>query len=336
MNIKKTSQPEITYPPRQRGHRLWAIRFALLLGLPLIFYYGYCWGMWGRSSLLLQYLFQCGCPPASEEARYPDEVDVVIPACRNVNAGVWLLPSGRFLYFREEKSGPVSAYFLDLQTMERIKVTNQPFSSFLTDELWFVNKGTEDYILDRTTGKQYPIKIFRLWQADSYVNGVPNMDLLVAALHRAKQVFFIQDYDEVVVLSESFQINLTQNFSFSLSDIPGWDSDRVERFLNENNVRYQSILPYFPHEVVSPDGKFVARDDGIYLVGNNQIIVKIPPFGVRGWISNGSGVIYSSDGRCLIHRFLPFADDTGCVIEVPQPVILLRVPEEYLLPAQTP
>ena len=41
----------------------------------------------------------------------------------------------------------------------------------------------------------------------------------------------------------------------------------------------------------------------------------------------------SSSGRCLVHTFIPFADDTGCLTEVAPPVLLLKVPEEYLLSA---
>lgn len=95
---KETLKTETGYTSKPRGYRFWLSCFTLLLGLPLLLYYGYCWGLWGRSSLLLQYLFQCSCPSASEEARYPEQVDVVVPACRYVTTR--LLPGGRFLYIR--------------------------------------------------------------------------------------------------------------------------------------------------------------------------------------------------------------------------------------------
>ena len=151
----KTLQAETHSTTKRRGFRFWISRFALVFGLGVLFYYGYCFGLWGRSSLLLQYLFQCSCPVTSEEARYPKQVDVIVPACRPARAR--LSPSGRFLYVREDKSGITTAYLLDLQTMKRIDVTNQLFSSFLTDELWFVESGLEYYITDPTTGMQYPI-----------------------------------------------------------------------------------------------------------------------------------------------------------------------------------
>ncbi len=331
----KNMQAETTHPSKRRGYRFWISRFALLLGLPLLLYYGYCWGLWGRSSLLLQYLFQCSCPPASEEARYPRQVDVIISACHNVNAGVKLSPSGRFLYLREEDSGIATAYLLDLQTMERIKVTDQSFSSFLTDDLWFVESGIEGHIIDRTTGTQYPIKTFRFWRENAYVNGKPNLELLVNALHQIEQIFFTQNNDTVIILMPNFSANLEQNFTFDRSDVPGGDSNRVEKFLRENNINYQTVLADFPDEAISPNGKFAARADGIYLVETNQLIVKAHPSLVRGWTYDGLGVIYATS-RCLFRIGFPFADDTGCFRRVPQPVLKLKIPEEYLLPPETP
>lgn len=99
---------------------------------------------------MLQQLFLCNCPPASEEARYPKEVDVIIRACQRINTVVSLLPRGRFLYLRKETEGSTSTQLLDLQTMERTKVTDRRFSSFLTDDLWFDKGGVEGTILDRT------------------------------------------------------------------------------------------------------------------------------------------------------------------------------------------
>ena len=331
-----TLQAKTTQDSQRGGYRFGLSGFGLLLGLGVLFYYGYCWGWLGRSSLLLQYLFQCNCPPASEEARYQDNVDVIISACSNVNASVRLLPSGRFLYLREENSGFASAYLFDLQTLERIRVTDQPFLSFLTDDLWFVESGIENHLIDRTIGKQYPIKIFRFWQDNAYVNGEPNLELLVNALHQAEQVFFTQNNDMVVVLMNNFSTNLEQNFTFDRSDVPEGDSNKVEQFLRKNNIDYQTIVSNYPHEVISPNGSLIARDEGIYVIGANQMIVPAPPSLVRGWTSDGQGVIYSSGGRCLIRRFEPFADDIGCAVKVPQPVIRLKVPEEYILPAQTP
>ena len=83
----------------QQADRILISGWVILLALSLL-YFGYCWGWWGRSSLFLQYLFQCNCPETSEEARYSSQVDVIVSACSHVNSR--LLPSGDLLYVQEE------------------------------------------------------------------------------------------------------------------------------------------------------------------------------------------------------------------------------------------
>lgn len=316
--------------PKQWELQFWLGCFALLLLSPFLFYYGYCWGLWGRNSLLFQYLFQCNCPASSEETRYPKEVDIIISACQP--GYIELSPSGRLLYVRYK----ALTYLLDLQTRQRIDISNQPPSSFLTDNLGFIEDGITDYVIDRTTGKQYPIKAFRFWRENTYVNGKPNLEMLISSLHQAEQVFLTQNFSTVVVLMPDFFTDPEQSFTFSLFDFPAWDHHRVEQFLQENNIIYQIIPPSYPHEVRSRDGRFIARDDGIYLVKTNQIIVKAPVSFVRGWVDDGRGVIYAAPRRCLLTLGFPMMDDSWCEIEVPQPVLLLKVPEEYLLSKQTP
>jgi len=265
----KSRQAKTDYIARQQRYRVWLSYFAVILALGVLLYYGYCWGWWGRSSLMLQYLFQCSCPIASEEARYPEQVDVVVRACRQ--SYVELSPNGRFLQVNEGKSGVTSTYLLDLQTMEKIPA--QSFSSFLTDDLGFLESGLEYYIVDRTTGKQYHIRKFAYWQSGAYINGQANLNLLVEALREAKYVFF-RDYDgTLVALASDFQNQLDRNFFLPRSNFPGREDNRVEQFLQENNITYQTILVGFPGEALSPNGRFVARSDGIYLVETDQKIV---------------------------------------------------------------
>jgi len=345
MNTLKDSQIEPTLTSKRWMPRFWIGCLAMLVGLPVLFYYGYCWGWWGRQSLLLQYLFQCNCPPASEETRYPDEVDVIVSACPQ--SRVRLSPSGRLLYVNEERSGIATTYLLNLQTMERIDVTNQPFPSFLTDDLWFVESGIDDYIIDRITGKQYPIQKFVYSRPDAEINGETNLTLLAESLRQAEHVFLIgASQDTVIALASDFRTYPEHNFLTNRFDIPDFN---MEQFLRENNIIYQTVIPDFPDEAVSRDGRFVARAEAIYLAETEQKIVEgYSPsrfyraysrkyFAVRGWTYDNAGVIYSKFlNPCLIETNFFILDAPGCFIEVSQPVLLLKVPEEYLLPTESP
>lgn len=321
-----TLRANITNSFRQRELEVAIISLFVILALPFLLKYGYCWGWWGRHSLLLQHYFQCQCPAASEEARYAEEVDVIVSACRE--SYVALSPSGRLLYVREKDFN----YLLDLQTSRRTDVSNQPYSTFLTDDVGFIEY-PKSYIVDLTTGKQYPIQQFRYSRPDAQVNGDTDLLLLVEHLQQAEQVFFIDDTDTVVALASDFRSNLKQNFIANRFDLTDFS---MEEFLQLNNITYRSITIRYPHEVLSPNGRLIARDNGIYLVETNQMIVKAPVSFVRGWTSDGRGVIYAVSDRCLFQLALPMGDDSWCEIEVPQPVLLLNVPEEYLLSTQTP
>lgn len=118
----------------------------------------------------------------------------------------------------------------------------------------------------------------------------------------------------------------------------------MEQFLDDYHIPYQTIPRMFPGEVLSPNGKFIARADGIYLAETESMIVEgyttaqktpqdwIKYFYPRGWTYDSSSVIYSKFGRsCAIEIGVPGLDGSLCLFEVPQPLIKLKVPNEYLL-----
>jgi hypothetical protein len=291
--------------------------------------------MWGRNSLLLQYLFQCNCPPASEEWRYPKEVDVIISACNE--SWVDLSPSGSLLYVREKKLFFSSNYLLDLRTKEKTDITNQPYARFLTDDLGLVGHGNDSTIIDRTTGEQFPIEMFRYLNPDTQIGGDVDLIKLAMALKQVDNIYFIEDGDLIVALSSDFRVSNKNTFLSSRFDIPGFNPDRAKLFLKDNNIDFHPISS-FPEEAISPNGRFIAQREGIFIAETNQKIVDGVSLWLRGWTDDGKGVIYTTryGGPCLIPLYFPMADDVGCLVDVDQPVILLKVPEEYLPSAQTP
>jgi hypothetical protein len=334
----KTLRAETNRVSQRRGHRFLLASIVIVLGLPLILYYGYCWGRWGQQSLLFQYLFQCSCPVNSEESRYPEHVDVIVPACRHASS--ILSPSGRLLYVEEEWAGIISSYILDLQTAEKTPFTlSEESDYFLNDELIFHSfYGDNEYIVDIKTGRQYPVQRFSRLHSDAYINGEFNLTLLAEELRRAKDVFLI-DNDLIVALGSDSDPSPATNFVTGWFDILGTAQDLLEKFLQENEITYYQVLDLFPGEVISPNGKFIARNDGIYLLETNQKIVEGYSasgriraysgkyFSLRGWAYDSGGALYSAGLTPCILEF----DYPACLIRVPQPLLKLNVPEEYLI-----
>jgi len=338
-----TQQAKTSDDLKQEVRRFWITLFVLLLGFPLLFYYGHCLGLWGRRTPLLQYLFQCSCPAFSEEWRYPRRVDVIVPACRE--SWVELSPSRRLLSVREKNLEP---YILDLRTNEKILLPlpqNSGFD-FLTDTLLFVSFSYEEHhVLDRATNTMYPILRFMYVYPGAYINARADPTILANALGQAKYVFFRDSDDTIIALDPDFPASVESNFFIERFAIRGENPNRPGQFLRENNIGYLTILPDLSDGAISPNGRFIARYDGIYVVETNQKIVDGYKFSwydrlysgqylshLRGWKYDNSGAIYSQFiGPCLFEP--PGLDGPRCLVEVPQPVILLKVPEEYLAPA---
>jgi len=337
-------EAKIINSSKQRNTRTWIGCLVLLLAAPFLLYFGYCWGLWGQHSLLLQYYFQCKCLVASEQARYPKDAEVIVSACKSWT--VEISPTGSTLYVREKVFGRFSNYLLNFQSNEIIPIkSNATHFDFLTDELLFrtdkdyIQNG--GYVLDADTGIEYSIKTFREIQPNAYVNNYANTDLLVTAFREADQIILLDAASyPAISLSADFREHPEHSFVIYFHDIEGAGVNRIEQLLQQNNIYYAyapspSIWDSYHREVVSPDGKLIAKTDGIYLAETNQRIVEGIPNRVlvNGWTNNGY-VIYSSTylGPCLFRFSLPMMDDSSCVIVVPQPVLKLKVPDEYLSP----
>jgi hypothetical protein len=330
---------------KQDRLRAWISRFVLLLGLPFLLYFSYCWGVWGRNSLLLQYFFQCSCPIAIEEARYPKEVDVIVPACRYV--GSIHSPSGRLLYVQEKQPSPTSIYLLNLQTGKKTPfILPEGSNHFLTDDLIFHSfYGDDQYILDINTGIQYPVQDATHIKPSIYSLGNIEPNLLLKALSQVDRIFLIDEvFQPVVALSLDFRTHPENTFTFNVLDFPGDEPNRVEQFLKQHKIIYHYVPASFPHEAMSPNERFIARDDGIYLVETGQKITEGYSasgsyrsysgkyFSVRGWTYDSSGALYAPFfNPCLLETGFFIFEYPGCFIQVAQPLLKLKVPEEYLL-----
>lgn len=325
--MTNTSQQKTRKHLPPPGYRFGIAGLLVLLALSSLLYYGYCWGWWGRNSLLLQYLLQCRCPPASEQRRYPASVKVIIPAC-SPKGLVGVLPSGRTLYMYNRKTHQSS--FLDLDNMTEREAPNLRISSFITDELWLREEGLEGELLDIKAGRTYPIHPFTYYlRPNSTVDGQANIEMLISELRSAEKVFYVLESDELVVLMPDPFDHPDENFTFDTADLPDHTYRTLQELLEQNHIPYTLVPNLFPMQAKSPDGRLLARWDGIFVVETREQILEAPVIGVvRGWMYDGSGVIYSkSGGPCLLNPYIPMVYDApGCWISVPQPVIKLKVP----------
>lgn len=275
----------------------------------------------------------------SEEWRYPTDIDVVVSACTYRSS--ILSQSGRLFYVREEKNGVVSSYLLNFETNEkRPLVLPNGSNYFLTDNLVFHSLyGDDEYVLDIDSGNIHLLQRFRY-----YVNGNLDTEKLVDELQKASSVFLINN-DNILSLGVGFPNQFDSNFVIDRGDLPGRESDRLDNFLEDHNIVFtkivQDFVPRYPNEVISPEGRFIAQGDGIHIVETGQQIAgKGSPWirgwgSVRGWTPNGSAVIYSYFLKPCVFQ-APGFDGTVCVLKVPQPVLKINMPEEYLLPASLP
>jgi hypothetical protein len=330
-----TSQRKTNTSPKRDDYLIRSQSVAILIGLGLLGYYSYCFGFWGRNSLFLQYLFQCNCPGFGEDWRHPGEVDVIVSACHYDD--VTLSPSGRTLYVQSSGNNLLASdYALNLQTHKKTRLPQAKGSNYLlTDELIFHSYAVNDeYILDVTTGIKHPIQNARKAQPGIFPPGTIEPTLLLGALSQVDQIYIIDGSSEpLVALSSDFRSHPENGFFFNIFDFPEDDTDSFEKLLQQNNITYHDVPGNLLFEVPSPDARFIARSDGIYLARTSQLIVEVESSRLKGWIYDGRGAIYTSR-ECLFLLSLPGLD-MSCLAVVPQPAILLKVPEEYLTSAPT-
>lgn len=318
------------------GFRSWATSFVVAIGVGILFYYGYCFGFWGRGSLLLQHLFQCNCPALSEAWRYSKEVDVIVSACRQ--AWVELSPSGHFLSVREKDADP---YVVDLQNNNKLSLALPQKAGFyfLTDTLLFVSFSyNENYVVDRVENTWYPLPRFMYVYPAAYIHGSADPTILANALAQSKYVFFREYDDTIIALDSDFPASGEKNLLINRFDIPGEALDRMEKFLKQNDIGYIPVDSALPQESLSSYGRFIARKDGIYLAKTNQKIVAGARYlAVGGWVNDRRVLYFANNKPCLWDFWIPMIDDgPSCSIYVSQPAIILNVPEEYLSAKSTP
>jgi hypothetical protein len=294
-------------------------------------YWTYCWGWWGQHRLL-QLLFECSCPAASEEARYPERVDVLFPAC----AAPWVSsssPSGRYTLVALKNSS-YHSYLYDQKTG---KLTPNPFPGvvyFLNDE-WalliehFTNHAERDnyYIYDIGGRKLVQLNKVQLTENHAVVD--PGE---LEAFRMADQVYLMGG--SAIALAKDFAQHLEANFILGGA---GTSREEIRKILSEHGINLPDNSALDPlHEFVSHNGLFKYNFGNIDLVAEKRTIRE----GYEGYSFYGQWWAYEDRGVVLesTQTIYLVGEEASIFINpkffpIPQPILLLKVPKEYLSPA---
>jgi hypothetical protein len=340
VNGKKNAGRIIVDSPGKPKRKRWLIGLILVLLVLLLAYPSWCYGLWGRNSLLMRYLFQCNCPARSEPFRYPKRVEVIVSACQDASA--YISPGGRWLKIYAEQAP--SSYLIDLQTGKRSEPPVSDSFSFVTDNLLLVNTSPnfDLYLLDLESGVQDPVEQLYPERMPGGLrsDGTIDPNVVLPLLYLADKVFVLGSSALILGVDHTNNYLIDEVFWFEHSR----DGELIREYLEEKRIPYTGAL-FNPTSLLSHSGVFQAKQDGIYLTGTNERIVESYrllrtneyPY-PEGWSYDDQGVILRSGYVYLVDLMgsLPGFDTFHLrFFGVPQPVLLLKIPEEYLTSAPT-
>ena len=269
----------------------------------------------------------------------PPNTEVIVSACkRPVATGV---PGGEVLFVREGLTDKI--YLLDLRTGEKRDVPNDPLlldkGIFLSSELVWLDGslvGPDNpnyrphYILDLTDGQRYELlDLTRLPRLE----GGKFDPKYYAYFQSAEQVFIDQSENTLIALSPDFRQHPEGNVIFSHYSLDSGSSAEngklLEQLMKDLGVDYEIVdLSLKYTDVPSPTGRYIIRNDGIYLSEMNTPVVTREYTGKRfigdyfvSWYYDESGIVVQGRGYDLIT--LP---GTSSFYYIPSPVLKLRLP----------
>jgi hypothetical protein len=155
-----------------------------------------------------------------------------------------------------------------------------------------------------------------------------------AYIQSAQQVFIHHSKNYLIALSSDFRNNSNGRVILSQYALEGGaDAEQgkvLEQLVKDLGKDYEivdlSTTRYA--DLPSPTGKYVVRNDGIYLSGTNTPVVTREYTGgrflggyFRGWYYDESGVVVQAFGSFLVSNSL-----IGSHYVIPEPVLKLRLP----------
>ena len=260
----------------------------------------------------------------------PPNTEVLVSACKK--PGSVGVPGGEVLLVGEGLT--YKTYLLDLHTGEKRNFPNDPLLTergvFLSSELIWLEGSIEGpgdnhysphYILDVTDGQRYQLlDLDWLPRLDSGKFDPKNY----AYIQSAEQVYIHHSKNTLIALSSDFRANPNGRIILSGTAIgTKHDGKQLEQNMKDMGIDYQIVDFWLQYaDVPSPTGRYVVRDDGIYLSETNiPVVSQYMGMYFRGWYYDESGVVVQEEGPFLINSPL-----FGSHYRFPTPILKLRIP----------
>ena len=291
-------------------------------------YIGYCQGWWGRDSLLLRKFSSCACYTDVENSFFPNEhITVAISGCtdqfvRSVESAQGFAVVAHYETNDPSYSGDPNAFLWDPLTNEKqgfpIGLAPSHFSPLDSDYLYW-SDGLERVIWHWRTDKTIPVQDRTTELVELFTNtNTLKSELFNTVYREIDYVFTKEDYTMAIFIDE--QTGHNQTYRLAQSNIG--DSAELKNILANSPIPIHKFelaglsLHYSGfccprNELVSPDGRFVATNDGVFSIETGQqlvntenlivqkriesLMLRYEPVGYIPslWLADSSGVIYS-------------------------------------------
>lgn len=334
---------------------------VILVAIPFLVWLGFCQGWWLQQNLWAHYWWQCQCGPEFEQSLYPDNVEIIVSACRDPRSAV-ISPDGRYMVVKLRDTSEEPEFIL----LDLVNGQEKPFPylpayarademGFWTDTLFLAQEEnsylkikdetnrlvqeydndfklvdvTNDKILNLTVLKDFSEALEAFQGADRVLVrlGDSGWSTEPAALALA--------VDPTDKFAENYVLTYPKRRTFPESQL---------KFFSENNINYEISDPCWvpasrEKECVSHNSYFVVKYDEICTIGGQPItslIKKYRPlstgvYGI-GWSHNDDGFYMRLGRRYIIES----GWITPAYFPIPQPIVKLKVPEDYLQPTPSP
>lgn len=274
-----------------------------VLSLLWLVYWSWCWGWWGRNNLWLQYFFQCACPSISEQARFPTQSEVLVSGCQDESTKQAILS-------QMLNAGFVGGYHIAKN--------------------WWIGRSVNDYVIVNPTNGSFAVPKY------TFTQGVALDPTILELIQKAKNVYWQQDLGILLALS-----SMETPGSGGSIVLTSQDDTPLSRELLRNQISLELSINGTPYDTVGSWGTVISRNrlflyrGGIRLVAGDKLIVDGSELAGRffavGWAESERGALLEGNNSLYLYGGgFQVVVPTGPV--VPQPILLLRVPVEYLPP----